>query len=207
MATITLSTDQAKTSWAFRAHLFLKEASGPEEALADDAFIFTEESSKLKANTYDLGIIDEDAFDISTEDGDKLELKDINGEVIDRLQKEGTIEVDFTLLKPSESTRGKFWDIVSAGTDGTADHLKVKSLLTAKHYALAFGNVGEDAEGTEAVVFPYCSITASPAYAADKGWTAECKATVLKGGATDKEDRYLFDFVTLTKALLGISAS
>lgn len=203
----TLSTNTPKTSWAFKAHAFLMEQASPEAVLGGDAFIFTADAAKLAAGTYDLGIIDEDGFSISTDDGDTLELKDINGVLIDRLVKEGTINVSFTLVKPSESTRGKFWTIQSAGDDDTADHLRVSSILTAKHYALAFGNVGEDAAGTEAVVFPYCSITAKPVYAADKGWTMECTAYVLKGGAADDSDKFLFDFVTLTEALLGLSAS
>jgi len=199
-----LSSSTPKTSWAAKAHLFLKEMESPDTALAENAFIFAEDNSKNTTNgVYDLGILDEDGFSISTDDGDVLELKDINGTLIDRLQKEGTITPAFTIVKPSEQTRGFFWDIVSSGSDEAPDHFKVSSLLTQKHYAIAFGNVGADAEGTEAVVFPYCSVTASPVYSADKGWTLECSAYAIKGGAAAAGEKFLFDFVTLTKDLLG----
>lgn len=202
----TLATTIPKTSWAFTAHLFIKEMPSADTVLGLNDFIFTDDTSKLAADTYDLGYIAEDGFTITTNEGETLEARDINGEVLDRLMKEGNIQIGFNLIKPSEATRGKFWEIVSAGDDGTADHLRVKSILNATHYALAFGNVGPDAVGTEGVIFPYCSVSANPTYAANTGWGMECTASALKGGAVSKSDKFLLDFVTLDSTLLGLGS-
>lgn len=202
---MSLATTVPNTSWAHHAHAFVKEVSGPEVALAADAIIFAEDNAANASNgVYDLGYIAEDGFSVETEDGDTLDLRDINGELLDSLSKAASLTLNITLLKPSEATRGKFWDV----DDTTTGHIRVKELLTTKHYAVGFGNIGEGAIGSEAVIAPYVSVTgAHPVYAADTGWTVELTLRVLKGGASSAGSRFLVDFVKLTRALLGLSTS
>lgn len=179
---------EIKTSWAARAHLFLVAVSGPEATLPTNI---------MATSGNDVGYLDEDGFSLETEEGTELELRDINGKLLDSLIKEPTITVNFTLLKPNNDTKGKFWEL---GENG-----EVLSLVGTKYYALAFGNTGEDAVGTEAIFAPCSRIDANPAYSADKGWTLECTAKLLAGGAASETDRYPFLIKQLTASDLGIT--
>lgn len=134
----------------------------------------------------DLGIIDEDGMTMETADGTALQLKDINGKLIDELTQEPELTLNFTLLKPSEETRGKFWDMEESGT-GDQRKVNVKSLITLQKYSVKFAN--PKMVGSETFEAPYCSVTMKPNWSASKGFYAECSAKILNGDAG-----YLFGF-------------
>ena len=124
----------------------------------------------------DLGAIDTDALTIETADGTVLELKDINGKLLARLQQEPTVTINFTLLSPSEATRDRFWTIKEEGTE-SARKLKVVSLVQNTPMSLRFANV--DTPGSETFETPKCSVSINMVYAANKGYTGTCKAVLM----------------------------
>lgn len=138
----------------------------------------------------DLGSIDENALTIETQDGTKLELIDINGDLIDELNKQPKLTIKFTLLKPSETVRSKFWDVEEIGA-GDSRKVRVKSLVKNTKYSFMFANT--EAVGSETFEAPVVSISMKPIYEASKGWKAECSLTLIKGQAG-----YFFDFGKVT---------
>ena len=139
----------------------------------------------------DLGAIDTDALTIETADGTVLELKDINGKLLSRLQQEPTVTINFTLLSPSETTRDRFWTIKEEG-EGEARKLKVVSLIQNEPMSLRFANV--DAIGSETFEAPKCSVSMNMVYAANKGYTGVCKAILMWPQRTEGVKSELFQF-------------
>lgn len=167
---MALTTTTAATAWG-DTHIYLG-TPGANGAMA--------------SSLDDLGIIDEDGLSLETADGNAIQLKDINGKLIDELTQEPELTVNFTLLKPSEETRGKFWDMEENGT-GATRKVQVKSLVTLQKYSLKFANPKQ--VGSETFEAPYCSVTMKPNWSASKGFYAECSAKLINGDAG-----YLFSF-------------
>ena len=140
----------------------------------------------------DLGAIDENALTIETQDGRKYELIDINGDLLDELMKQPKLIINFTLLKPSEVTRSKFWDIEEVGS-GDTRKARVKSLVKNSKYSFKFANI--EAIGSETFEAPVVKVYMKPLYEPAKGWKAECSVTLIKG-----EAGYLFDFGVVTSS-------
>lgn len=140
----------------------------------------------------DLGAIDENALTIETQDGQKYELTDINGDLLDELMKQPKLIINFTLLKPSEVTRSKFWDIEEVGS-GDTRKARVNSLVKNSKYSFKFANI--EAIGSETFEAPVVKVYMKPIYEAAKGWKAECSVTLIKG-----EAGYLFDFGVVTSS-------
>lgn len=150
------------------------------------AYVGVPETGDTMATTLDdLGAIDQDALVIETAEGTKYQLKDINGKLLDELQLEPELTINFTLIKPSEEIRGKFWDVAEQGT-GDTRKLRVTSLMKNAKHSFKFANV--DAVGSETFEAPYVSISMQATYQANQGYKYQCKATLLKGQAG-----YLFD--------------
>lgn len=141
----------------------------------------------MATNMEDLGSIDADALTIETADGTVYQLKDINGKLLDELRLEPELTVKFTLLKPSEDTRGKFWDVEEIGT-GDARKLRVRSLINNDIKSFSFLN--PKAIGSETFEAPSCKISMKPGFAANKGFTAECTAKLIYNEKLEA----LFDF-------------
>lgn len=179
-----------KTSWAVKAHLFMKEVEGESAVLP---------TNMMADSTLDMGCLDEDGFGVDVQDGQELELRDINGNLLDFVSKEPAVNVSFVLLKPNNELKGKFWDIDSDG--------KVHSMVNTKRYALAFGNTGKEAIGTEGMFAPCASVKAVPVYNANKGWTLQCTAKFILGGAVAESDRFSFQIKPLTATDLGVTSS
>lgn len=139
----------------------------------------------------DLGIIDADSLTITTADGTVIEIKDINGELIEQVKLQPTLTVGFTLLNPSEKTRGKFWELREVG-EGDARKVQVVSLVQNKRMSLKFANI--DNIGSETFEAPKCSISMSLAYAANKGYTGTCTAVLLKPQRTGNLKPEIFQF-------------
>ncbi len=167
---MAFSNNHAATAWG-DTHLYLGEP---------------ESNGDMSKNLEDLGIIDEDGLTMETADGNALQLKDINGKLIDELTQEPELTLNFTLLKPSEETRGKFWDMEESGS-GDSRKVNVKSLVTLDKYSIKFAN--PKMAGSETFEAPYCSVTMKPNWSASKGFYAECSAKILMGDAN-----YLFGF-------------
>ena len=150
------------------------------------AYVGTPETGDIMATELDdLGAIDQDALVIETVEGTKYQLKDINGKLLDELQLEPELTINFTLIKPNEEIRAKFWDVAEEGT-GDTRKLRVKSLVKNAKHSFKFANV--DAVGSETFEAPYTSISMQVTYEANQGYKYQCKATLLKGQAD-----YLFD--------------
>ena len=151
--------------------------ANPDWAKSIKVFLgLTGANDTMAAEMGDLGAIDTDALTIETADGTVLELKDINGKLLSRLQQEPTVTISFTLLSPSEETRGKFWDVEKIG-EGEASKLKVLSLIKNTPMSLRFANV--DTPGSETFEAPKCSVSMNMVYAANKGYTGVCKAILM----------------------------
>lgn len=168
---VTLGTTSPATAWG-DTHIFMG---------------ITPESGEMASSLDDLGSIDEDGLSLETADGTTYTLKDINGKTLDELSLEPELTINFTLVGPSESARGKFWDVEK---DETSGMLKVKSLISTKHYSVKFGN--PKVTGSETLEAPYCKVAMKPLWGASKGWTAECSAKILQGKAA-----YMFGFGTI----------
>lgn len=167
---MSLNTISAETAWG-SVHAYLGDVGA---------------SGVMGAVLEDLGSIDEDALTIETNDGTKYQLKDINGKLLDELMQEPELKVNFTLLKPSEVVKDKFWSISEIGT-GDARKIRVKSLIKNKKYSFKFANT--EAVGSETFEAPVTKVYMKPSYDAKKGFSAQCTITLLKGEAD-----YLFDF-------------
>ena len=177
MAENVLSTETAETSWG-DVHVMMGKPG---------------ESGAMSTTLEDLGSIDAEGLSFETTDGAVYQLKDINGKLIDELRQEPDLAINFTLLKPSEATRGKFWDTEVSGT-GNDRKQRVKSLITQEKYSLKLAN--PSVTGSETFEAPCCLVTMKPAYSSQKGSTAECTARLLKGQAG-----YLFDFGVVAAAV------
>lgn len=173
MADEVLKTEVDPTAWG-SVHAFLAAAT------ADGA---------MPTTMGDLGAIDTDALSLEVSDGTVYQLKDINGKILDELKLEPEITVKFTLLKPSEETRGKFWDTEVIGV-GAERKFRIKSLISNEKKAFKFANI--NAIGSETFEVPFCAVDMKPGYSAQKGYTAECSVKLLNGVAG-----YLFDFGTV----------
>ena len=92
-------------------------------------------ASKLE----NVGIIDADSLTVELTDGTIYQYKDINGKLLDELELEGELNINFTLKDPSEETMGKFWDVKTEGSGDTAVTW-VKSILPNKQYCMRFSN-------------------------------------------------------------------
>ncbi len=167
---MALSTDTPKTTWQ-DIHVYVG-AMGANEAMGD--------------SLDDLGHIDENALSITTQDGTVYRLVDINGELLDYLENEPELTINFTLLKPSEATRGKFWTTEESGT-GNTRKLQVKSLLPSSHMSIKFGSASIN--GAETFEAPKAFIKMAPAFEKAKGFSTPCTAKLIKGQAA-----FLFQF-------------
>lgn len=158
---MALKTTMSKTAWG-DVNLYIG-LTGASDAL-------TEVWSNL-------GYISEDGVTIETEDGEENELKDVNGLLLDSMQEEGTLSISFTLINPTEETRGKFWSLEEEGTDGDSRKVWVKSLINSSYYSIALAN--PKAEGSESFIAPKCKVTMKPIYDATKGFMAEVSCKIL----------------------------
>ena len=138
-----------------------------------------------------LWAIDTDALTIETADGTVLELKDINGKLLARMQQEPTITINFTLLSPSEETKGKFWEMEEAGT-GDIRKVKVTSLVKNAPMSFKFANTATP--GSITFEAPKCSIYMNMVYAANNGYTGVCKATLMWPQRAEGVKAELFQF-------------
>ena len=173
---MSLKSETANTAWG-DVHLYLGiPAAG----------------QTMSTSLDDLGSIDDDGLSIETSDGTQYQLKDINGAILDELKLEPELTVNFTLVKPSEAVRAKFWDVEEGG-EGNSRIIKVKSMVASNNYSLKFSN--PRMVGSETFEAPYCSVNMKPIYSASKGFTAECSAKVIKGQAG-----YFFAFGTVAEA-------
>lgn len=145
-------------------------------------------SDAMCATMEDLGAILDEDFSITTEAGETYELKDINGKLLDMLQKEPTLKIGFSLTKLSEKTRGKFWTVSEEGTEGSRK-LKVTSLVQNAHQSICFYN--EKAIGSETFEAAKCLVSMELNYAKDKGFYGKCEATLMW---PDTEGGELFQF-------------
>lgn len=168
-----MKKDSAATAWG-SVHAFLG-AQGANGAMG--------------TNLEDLGAIDTDALTLETADGTVYQLKDINGKLVDELQLEPEITVKFTLLKPSDAVKAKFWDIEQSG-EGNDVKIRVKSHVMNARYSFKFANL--KAIGSETFEAPSVKVSMKPGFSAQKGFTAECSAKIMEGGAG-----FLYQFGTV----------
>lgn len=113
---------------------------------------------------------------LETEEGDKKEWKDINGDIVDELTQEGKLIWNVTVKNLNKSNLEKFWDIEE---DGPTSTLKIKKMSTSKKYSVKIINTVQNAEVFSAA---YCSVTAKPTFGQDDGYLLEIKFTVLDPG-------------------------
>lgn len=159
---MALNATTPETSWG-EVHLFIGEPGA---------------GDTMSANMEDLGIIDESGITIETSDGESYELKDINGKVHDKLVLEPSLSIIATLLKPSEATRGKFWEMEEEG-EGNNRKVWVKSMIPTKKYSVRLAVPNRP--NTETFEAPYCSVTMKPYWSKEKGFTAEVRFDILEG--------------------------
>ena len=159
---MALNTATPETSWG-EVHLFIGTPG---------------DGDTMSTNMVDLGLIDESGISIETSDGDSYELKDINGKVHDKLVLEPTLSMTATLLKPSEETRGKFWEMEEEGS-GDGRKVWVKSMIANQKYSVKLAIPNRP--NTETFEAPYCTVTMKPSWSKEKGFTAEVKFDILEG--------------------------
>lgn len=169
---MALSNNRQITAWG-DVHVYLG-ATGASDAMA--------------TSFDDLGAVSPDNFSITTNDGTKYELKDINGKRIDTLKQEPTLTITFGLLGPSETTRGKFWTISESGT-GENRKLKVTSLI--QNSKMSFKLANPAAAGSETFEAAKTTVSMNLDYAADRGFSGTVSVELLWPDRTPSE---LFQF-------------
>lgn len=152
----------------------------------------TGENDAMASEFYDLGSVKDDTFTIETEAGEEYELKDINGKLLDSLKQEPTLNLNFSLIKISEETMGKFWKVSEEGS-GDSRKVKVTSMIQNKLLSVKFANV--NAIGSETFEAPKCRVSLEPKYEKDKGFSGDCVAKILWPTRTgDGVENELFQF-------------
>ncbi|MBO6117377.1 MAG: hypothetical protein J6P44_02415 [Bacteroidales bacterium] len=174
MADTALGTTIKNTAWG-SLHLSIG-ATGTNDAMA---------------TTFDdLGLIAENGFSFANEAGEEKTLRDINGDLVDFLKRAGTIKINCTLLKPSESTRGKFWEM---SKDSTSGEVSVKDTIKNTFFSIKIEN--KEATGSEGLKAAKCRIFAeAPEWDPDNGWTVPLEITILRAGKTTTDKGTLFVF-------------
>lgn len=132
-----------------------------------------------------MGDILEESLSIETAEGTVLELYEEGHILKDRLQLEPTITIKATLIGIPEAARSAFWQL-AAGSEATEGKVTVKSLVNNEKHSVRFAS---QVVGSETFEAPNCTISMSPAFASNQGWTATVTITVMKG-----ENGKLFDF-------------
>jgi len=158
---MSLSTDVPKTVWQ-NIHIFVG-TMGANDAMA--------------SSWDDLGSIDANALTITTQDGTVYRLVDINGKLLDILRDEPQLTINFTLLKPTEATRGKFWTVEESGS-GNTRKLQVKSLLPTSHMSVKFASTIVGSETFEAAK---AFVSMKPGWEKAKGFNNPCTAELVMG--------------------------
>ncbi|MDO5106026.1 hypothetical protein [Capnocytophaga sp.] len=110
---------------------------------------------------------------LETEDGEKVDLKDINGSLVGHKQKANINRFIVQVKNLNKSNLEKFWQIEEDTTNGT---LKVKSTTTSKNYSIQVLNTVQNAEIISAA---YCSVSAKMTFDKDKGYGLEVTFTIL----------------------------
>ena len=159
---MALSKETPQTMWG-EVHLFIGTPG---------------DGDTLATSFEDLGLIDDEGISIETEDGESYELKDINGKLVDKLTKEPTLRITATLLKPTEETRGKFWQMEEEGT-GESRKVWVKSMIASKKYSIKLAVPNRP--GTETFEVPLCTVAMKPTWSKEKGFTAPVTFDVITG--------------------------
>lgn len=145
------------------------------------AYIGTPGTGEILATSFDdLGVIDGDGITLETADGTVYSLKDVNGNLIDELSLEPELTVKVPILKPSETVRGKFWDVEETGT-GASRTLDVKSLINNDKKSFKFDN--PKAIGSESFLVPTAKIKMSLQYSAQKGFFGTATFKIVKGAS------------------------
>jgi len=126
-----------------------------------------------------LGFIQEDTLEITTEEGERIQLFATGHVLVDQLQLEDTLTVNCSLIGIAKATQ--FWDL-----DGTS---KVQSLVNSTDWSVEFTS---KVVGSDTFEAPKCRIKATPQFSEKEGWTVDLTITALMG-----EAGYLFEFGTV----------
>jgi len=171
---MALSTNRQITAWG-DVHAYLG-TMGANDAMA--------------TSWDDLGALTPDNFSITSNDGQKYELKDINGKLLDTLKQQPTLTITFGLVGPSEATRGKFWSLTEVAAAGDNPRVvKVTSLI--QNTKMSFKLANPQAYGSETFEAAKCTIAMNLDYAADKGFSGTVSIELLWPDRTPSE---LFQF-------------
>lgn len=135
----------------------------------------------MGASLTSLGFIQEDTLEITTEEGDKIQLFGTGHVLVDQLQLEDTITVNCSLIGIEKATQ--FWEL------GTGN--QVKSLVNSDDWSVKFAS---KVVGSDTFEAPKCRIKATPQFSEKEGWTVDLAITVLMGEAA-----YLFEFGTVAE--------
>ncbi|MCI2145847.1 MAG: hypothetical protein LKK08_06330 [Bacteroidales bacterium] len=176
---MALSATKTKTAWG-DLHLYLSVMG---------------DSDAMGTAWADVGSVSPDNFSIETTAGDKYELKDINGKLLDLLKLEPSLAVKFTLINPTEETKGKFWTITEDTTDATARKIKVTSLVN--NTATSFKLANPKAIGSDTFEAAKTYVNMDLDYQKDKGWLGTCEVDLVW---PDRDDAEMFQFGTVAAA-------
>lgn len=129
----------------------------------------------MPAEMENVGVIDEDSLTFTTDAGTEYTLTDINGELIDNLNKQPKITITLNIQSPTLEKMAKFWEIEE---DATKKIAWVKSMVTTANMAFRMSN--KDAYGSMAINVPRASVTLIPGWEVAKGWVFAMTFVVLK---------------------------
>jgi hypothetical protein len=156
----------------------------------------TSDAMCADASMVDLGYIKDDEFTLETEAGEVYEIKDINGKLLDKLKKEPSLTIGFSLIKLTEETRGKFWTLTEvAASEGVARKVKVTSLIQRTPQSVVFYN--ENQVGSETFEAAKCIVNMDLVYEKDKGFSGKCSIDLLW---PDRASAELFQFGVVASA-------
>ena len=129
-----------------------------------------------------IGTLLSDSLTYEVTDGDNVELKDVNGILVDKLTKEPTYKLNFKIIKPLDADYSKFWQTdtteIPTGTSEKVSAVAVSSFVCSDNYAIVMANV--NSVGSDVMAIGKCSFTAKLTWSASEGYGVECAAEFLQ---------------------------
>lgn len=158
------------------------------------------DNGELAKTFASIGDPEDNTTQLNSDQGDVKELKKTGGVVVDRIENEGVVYLETTLLDPTTlySTLG-----IGTVTESTGK-VRVKSLVAADHYSMRLTPKREGGYGIEA---PCTQISVLPQGEEAKGSAVKLRFTFLEGqettvgdGNTTTVETYLYDKFVYKKA-------
>lgn len=132
-------------------------------------------SDDMPSSLNELGIVEEDTFELSTEEGDKIQLYGTGHVLIDEKQLENIESISCQVIVPSLEQITRFWDVTKEGASSNEKYV-VHSTVSDKHYAVQFL---PELVGAIMLEVPKSNPTCRLTFEEKKGWVLQISFTII----------------------------